>query len=559
MSDELQPGPWLKIHQELGIEAPDFDDRPLGTYVELYAESIPENTAIRFHDRDFSYAELNTLTNRLANALIALGVGRGDVIGAQLQNVPQYPVVLLAASKIGATLSSVSPLLAPVEVARQLEDANVKVLLSLDSLANSALLGIDRLPGCLTDVIVTGEDDLRQGNACELPDLSGATSHSYLDLTEASSRKFRQVELPYDHNLLIQYTGGTTGPAKGALLTLRGFMHSTVVTQVYRPWDIGTETAASAAPLFHIAGMMMLGITLRHGGRFLMIPDPRDMEHFCQQMIDCPPTRIGAVPTLYQMIYNHPLSANIDFSNLKFAMTGAAPSTGDERARLERMLQGTVMCDSYGMTETGPTTIVNPPTRCKPEAMGIPLPGMDVRIVDVETGTKEMPYGEAGEIIAATPAVMKGYLNRPEETAKALREWQGKTWMYSGDVGVMDEEGYVYIRDRTKDMIIVSGFKVFSVEVENELSALDCVALSALIGSPDEQRPGSEIVNLYVQLTEEARQRNAEEVRQEIADFCRENLAKYKVPKRIHLLDEIPLTGAGKIDKKVLRARDGST
>ena len=554
MSEALQPGPWEKIHRELGVKAPDFDDRPPGTFVELYAESIPDNTALRYHDRDISYAELNELANRLANALVTLGIKRGDVIGVQMQMIPQYAIALLAASKLGVALSSVSPLLAPVEITRQVEDANIKVLLSLDSLANSTLAALDSLPGCVTAVVITGGEDLRQAEELELPDLRGVNCHTYLGITGNASSVYRQAELPPDHTLLVQYTGGTTGPPKGALLTLRGYMHCAALTQVYRPWDIGTETVVNAAPLFHIAGMMQLGITLRHGGRFVMIPDPRDMKHFCQQMIDCPPTRIGAVPTMYQMIVDHPLSARIDFSKLKFAMTGAAPTTGDDRARVERMLQGTVLSDSYGMTETGPTTVVNPPARCKPEAMGIPLPGIDLRIVDVETGTREMPYGEAGEIIAATPCMMKGYMNRPDETAKALREWKGKTWMYTGDVGVMDEDGYVYMRDRIKDMIIVSGFKVFSVEVENELSALDCIALSALIGSHDERRPGSEIVNLYVQLTEEARQREAREVREEILDFCRANLAKYKVPKNIHLVDEMPLTGAGKVDKKVLRA-----
>ena len=558
INEDLAPGPWEKIHQELGVTAPDFDDRPLGTYIEHYAESIPENIAIRFHDLDINYAELNTFTNKLANALVALGIERGDVIGVQMPMIPQYAIALLAASKIGASLSSVSPLLAPVEIARQLEDANIKVLLTHDSLANSSLAALGRLPDCVTDVVVTGAGDLGQAEELQVPDLQGANFHTYLGITGDASSACQQVELPPDHTMLVQYTGGTTGPAKGALLTLRGYMHCTVLTQVYEPWEIGKETAVNAAPLFHVAGMMQLGITLRHGGRFVMIPDPRDMNHFCQQLIDCQTTRIGAVPTMYQMIADHPLSARIDFSKLKFAMTGAAPTTGEGRARVERMLQGTVLSDSYGMTETGPTTVVNPPARCKPEAMGIPLPGIDMRIVDVETGTREMPYGEAGEIIAATPCVMKGYLNRPDETAKALREWKGKTWMYTGDVGVMDEDGYVYMRDRTKDMIIVSGFKVFSVEVENELAELDCIALSALIGSPDEQRPGSEIVNLYVQLTEEAKQRDADEVRQEILDFCRANLAKYKVPKVIELIDEIPLTGPGKVDKKVLRDRAAS-
>ena len=153
------------------------------------------------------------------------------------------------------------------------------------------------------------------------------------------------------------------------------------------------------------------------------------------------------------------------------------------------MLNGVVLSDGFGMTESGPTIVVNPPERCKPEAVGIPLPSVDVRIVDVETGTRELPHGEAGEIIVASPCLMKGYLNRPEATANAMRDWHGKTWMHTGDVGVMDAEGYVYLKDRAKDMIIVSGFKVFSVEVEDKLAELDFIACSALVGSPDPNRP----------------------------------------------------------------------
>lgn len=554
INEELQPGPWEKIHQELGVTAPEFDDRPIGAFIELYAETIPDNLAIRFYNRNINYGELNKLTNRLANALVGLGIKRNDVVGVQMQNFPQYAIALFAISKIGATLSSISPLLAPGEITRQIEDASIKVIISQDMLANSVMTAIEKFPSCVSDVIVTAASDFLEVEDLQLPELAGVTCHTYLGLTSDASDEFQQVRLPHDHIALIQYTGGTTGPAKGALLTLRGFMHNGAANQVYEPWDVGAESTASAAPLFHIAGMTFLAITFKNGASFLMIPDPRDIDHFCQQMIDCPPTRVGAVPTLYQMIYDNPLSKQIDFSKLKLAITGSAPTTDDDRARVENMLKGIVLSDTYGMTETGPTTIVNPPAKCKPEALGIPLPGMDIRIVDVESGTKEMPYGEAGEIIASTPCMMQGYLNKPEETAEAIREWKGKTWMFSGDVGVMDEDGYVYIRDRTKDMIIVSGFKVFSVEVEGELASLDCVAMSALIGSPDPQRAGSEIVNLYVELTEEAKQRDEDEIREEILAFCRANLAKYKVPKVIHIIDAIPLTPVGKVDKKVLRS-----
>ena len=553
MSDQLEPGPWLTIHKELGVEPPAFDSRPLGIFVEEYAESIADNSALRYFDQDICYRELNELSNRLANALAKLGVGLGDVVGLQLPNVPQYGIALVALSKLGAVACGVSPPLAPAEVANQLEDAGIKVLISLDSLAKSTLESLDGLPQCVTAVIVTGADDLRQPVGLELPILESVTCKAYLELTADASPEFNQVDLPPDHICLIQYTGGTTGKPKGAMLTLHGIMYNIVIAHLFRPWEVGAETAFNALPPTHIGGCGTFLWAFRYGAQMVLIPDARDIDHYCQQMIECPPTRLSGVPTLYQMIADHPLSAEIDFSHVNFAMCGAAPITGEARKRIEGMLQGTVLSDGYGMTEGGPTVIVNPPQRCKPESVGIPIPAVDVRIVDIETGTRELPYGEAGEIIISSPSLMKGYLNLPDETANSLREWQGRTWMHSGDVGVMDEEGYVYLKDRAKDMIIVSGFKVFSVEVEDKLSGLEFVALSALIGSPDVKRPGSEIVNLYVELAPEAKQLDPDQVRTDIREFCRAEMAAYKVPKIIHLVDAIPLTPVGKVDKKALR------
>ena len=553
MSDQLEPGPWLTIHKELGVEPPAFDSRPLGIFVEEYAESIADNSALRHFDQDICYRELNELSNRLANALAKLGVGLGDVVGLQLPNIPQYGIALVALSKLGAVACGVSPPLAPAEVANQLEDAGIKVLISLDSLAKSTLETLDGLPQCVTAVIVTGADDLRQPVGLELPILESVTCKTYLELTADASPEFNQVDLPPDHICLIQYTGGTTGKPKGAMLTLRGIMYNIVIAHLFRPWAVGAETAFNALPPTHIGGCGTFLWAFRYGARMVLIPDARDIDHYCQQMIECPPTRLSGVPTLYQMIADHPLSAEIDFSHVNFAMCGAAPITGEARKRIEGMLQGTVLSDGYGMTEGGPTVIVNPPQRYKPESVGIPIPSVDVRIVDVETGTREMPYGEAGEIIISSPSLMKGYLNLPDETANSLREWHGRTWMHSGDVGVMDKEGYVYLKDRAKDMIIVSGFKVFSVEVEDKLDGLEFIALSALIGSPDVNRPGSEIVNLYVELAPEAKQLDPDQVQTDILEFCRAEMAAYKVPKVIHLVDAIPLTPVGKIDKKMLR------
>ena len=487
-----------------------------------------------------------------------VGVGSNDVVGLYMPNVPQYVTGALAVLKLGATATGVSPLLAPAEVASQLEDAGVKVLIALDSLAKPTLEALDgqgKLPVCVRAVIVTGANDLTQPVRLELPELAAMSCLTYPELISNAGSEFTQVELPPDHICLIQYTGGTTGKPKGAMLALGPMMYHMRLLHVYRPWDVGTETVASPFPLFHVGGLMGMFTSLRFGARSLLILDARDLDHLCQQLVDFPPTRIQGVPTLYQAIADHPLSAQIDFSHLVHAQTGSAPITGDARKRIEQMLKGAVLSDCFGLTESGPTILANPPERCKPKAVGLPVPGVDVRIVDIETGIRELPYGEAGEIIAASPCLMKGYLNKPDETAHALREWHGKTWIHTGDIGVMDEEGYVYLKDRTKDMIIVSGFKVFSVEVEDKLFALQFIANCALIGRPDENRPGSEVVNLYVELTAEAARLDPDKVQADILEFCRAEMAAYKVPKIIRIVDAIPLTPVGKIDKKVLRER----
>ena len=278
------------------------------------------------------------------------------------------------------------------------------------------------------------------------------------------------------------------------------------------------------------------------------------MDHICRQLQRFPPTRIAAVPTLYQMLVNTPAFGAVDFSRLKIALSGAAPLPAADRARIEAVIGHGKLSDVFGMTETGPVHVCNPPTRCKPAAVGIPVAGADTRIVDLETGTREMPFNEPGEIITSGPQLMQGYLNLPEESARALRVLDGRTWMFTGDVGYMDEEGYVYVCDRAKDMLIVGGYKVFSVEIEDKLKALGGVAQSAVIGTPDAGRPGNDVVNLYVELTPAARARDEDAMRAEILAFCRENLAPYKVPKRIVFVEQIPVTAVGKIDKKRLRA-----
>ena len=546
--------PWQGIYHELGIEAPPLDDRTLGYWVEEHGKSLADNTALQYIDREISYRELDEMSNQLANALTSLGVSKDDVVGIQMPNIPQYPIAVAAISKLGCTGSGVSPLLMPGEIVHQIEDAGITTLISFDALANSALTQLPNIPACLENVIVAGAADYLAPTEVGIPDLAGVNCSSYLSAVDTASTAFEASPADWNDTWMIQYTGGTTGAPKGAEISVRNLMYNICQTSAYSPWEIGKEVLATAFPMFHVAGLGVTVSAIRHGARALLIPDPRDIEFFCKQMTRFPPTRLAAVPTLYQMLLDHPSFGDIDFSNLKVAITGAAPLAATDRERIEAAIGANTISDLFGMTETGPVHVCSPHKRSKVGSIGIPVPGADTRIVDLETGTEEMPFGETGEIVTSGPHVMKGYLNLSDETAKALREWRGKTWMYTGDVGYMDDEGYIFLCDRAKDMLIVGGFKVFSVEVEDKLKGLDIIAESAVVGTPDEKRPGNDIVNLYVELKPDAKDRDAKAIGKEIQEYCRANMAAYKVPKVICVIDTIPLTPVGKIDKKVLRA-----
>ncbi len=551
MSEQAKP--WDFIYQEAGVSNPPFDERAMSEYVSEHANNIPDFPALRYFNLDISYQDLDKHANQLANALIELGITKSDVVGFHMPNIPQYVCALLAVSKIGCAGSGVSPLLAPAELAYQVNDANISVLISLDGLVSTSVAGMKDQPSCLAHVIATSATDFLAPAPLSLPDLEGVQVQSYLSLVREQSESFEQRDVHWNDTYLIQYTGGTTGAPKGAMLSVRNIVRCSATQYAFAPMDAGKDTALTPFPMFHIAGVGGVLAGLRFGGMSILVPDPRDLDYICDQMLACPPNYFGAVPTLFQMLLQNPKFAQIDFSQLKMAATGAAPLTSDDRRQIEEVIGEGRLCDAFGMTETSPVYIVNPPHRLKPTTLGIPVPGADVKIMDVETGTKEMPTGEPGEIVTSGPHVMKGYLNLPEESAKAMREFEGKTWMYTGDVGFMDEEGYVSISDRAKDMLIVGGYKVFSVELEDKLKNLDFITNSAIIGVADKARPGNDIVNVFIELSEDFKQADQADIEAQLMAFCRENMSPYKVPKKVHFIDAIPLTAIGKLDKKVLR------
>jgi long-chain acyl-CoA synthetase len=545
--------PWLATYEKIGVKISPPADRSLAEYLEEHARVRPDAPALHYFSRSWTYGQVNTTANQLANALSDLGVGRGDVVGLHMPNLPQYYLGLVAISKLGAIGSGVSPLLAPPELAHQVADARIKVLMSFETLgpAVSAM----HAPDCLQAVVICGARDLLDSPEVALPNLPQLKTVSFNSIFESASKSFETVPVDPQDTFMIQYTGGTTGKPKGAELSNSTLLHNPIQVLALAPEiRVGDEIFVSAFPLFHIAGLCFCLMAFVTGGSYECLPDPRDTDRICEAMKSRPPTRIAAVPALYDMLVANPKFAEVDFSRVEMASSGAAPMTRATQDAVTNIIGRPVMSDIFGMTETGPCHTSNPVVAPKAGSVGLPCAGAKIRIRDVETGLKDMPFGEAGEICSAGPQLMKGYLDLPEESARAVRMIEGERWMFTGDVGYMDEEGYVFLCDRAKDMLVVGGFKVFSVEVEDKLASLPMVASSAIIGTPDTRRPGNDIVNLYVSLSPDYRDKAEDGLRAELLAWIRENMAAYKVPKRIVFVDEIPLTPVGKIDKKKLRA-----
>jgi len=546
--------PWHKIYKQMGATIPEKDDRPLAAHIDRHAKERPEAPALLYFDKVFSYSEYRAEVNKLANVFKGLGLKKGDTVGMLMPNIPQYAIAVAACTRIGAIGTGLSPLSSPSELAYQIQDSGTNCVIALSDLMPK-ITAIGDMPGCLSSVIMTSALDYIKPADFDLAEIVNVETLAYNAVVPLASDECVQTPHHWNDTFMVQYTGGTTGRPKGAQLSIRNIMHNTAVNRpIWGKTEIGKEVYASPFPLFHIAGLYGLAFCVRLGGLFFLQPDPRNLPQLVEYMKKFPPTLVGAVPALTEMLLANPDFQALDFSALHTWGSGAAPISKETVAQLVGCIGVQKLSDAFGMTETCGAYVGNPTKNYKFGSVGIPALETDVKIMDVETGTVEMPTGEPGEICASGPQVMKGYLNLPEESANALRDIDGKTYMYSGDVGYMDEEGYLFLCDRAKDMLIVGGFKVFSVEIEDNLSSLDFVSSSAVVGQPDTSRPGNDIVNLFVQLSEPHKDRDEDEVRSEIMGYFAKNMAVYKKPKAIHFVDEIPLTPIGKIDKKALRA-----
>jgi long-chain acyl-CoA synthetase len=529
---------------------------------------FPNNMALAYQGLEISFDEVDKRSNQFANMLIENGFKKGDAVGINLPNIPEYIYSVVGTLKAGCIVSGVSPLMSDVQMQYQIDDlgkgGKQTALVTLDAIFEHRLKKIAPTLPQLKVVIATSvigsfpkEQQEKIKAVQEIPSgvvtpLEGKVVYNFQDdvLTKFSD-ELPKVDISPDDIGWIQYTGGTTGPPKGAMLSHRNCMSNIISIKKWLQWEEGEGMLLSGFPMFHIAGLTVAESALALGWGQILIANPRDALHICNQIKAYSPTVLVNVPSLYQILINFRKFKRLDHSKLRMCISAASPFPKESQEKLEEIVGQGRLLELYGMTELSPVATMNPSIGNKKLGkVGLPIQNVKLKIVDPDTG-EEVPLGQPGEICAAGPLVMQGYYNKPEETAKAIDK---DGYMHSGDVGLMDEDGYVKIVDRTKDMIIVGGFKVFSAKVEDTLSKHPAVGMIALVGEPNPDRPGSEIVNAYIQLDPEFEyDGNQDALKEDFINFAKDNCAPYEIPKKIHITDDLPLTVIGKIDKKALR------
>jgi long-chain acyl-CoA synthetase len=337
------------------------------------------------------------------------------------------------------------------------------------------------------------------------------------------------------------------------MLSHRNAAHNIMSVIRWLGWEEDEGVLLSAFPMFHAAGLTITECAIYAGWTQVLVPNPRDTDHICREMEKYGVTNLVNVPSLYQMLMTNPKFRQMNHSNLGTCVCAASPFPRESQEELEGIIGQGKLLELYGMTETSPVSVMNPMKgRRKLGTVGVPFLNVEAKLVDPDSG-EEVALGEPGEICVRGPLVMRGYYNRPEETLKAI---DPDGYMHTGDVAIMDEDGFMRLVDRTKDMIIVGGYKVFSSKVEETIARHPAIGTIALVGVDNPQRPGSEVVKAFVQLDpDHAGDGDENALKADITRFAKESCSAYEVPKVIEIMQEMPLTAVGKIDKKVLRAR----
>ncbi len=540
--------PWLSHYDYWVRPHVNYPRRPLHEILRMTAVEMPDHIATAFLGAYLTFGQIKQQSDKLATAIARLGIKQGDRVGIMLPNCPQYIVSAFAVLRLGATVVNVNPLYTPREVLVVAKDSGMRLMLTLDVLAPVTLAVRDQTK--IEHLIITS---LAEYSAAATPTTTVEDTLRLADLLAGVEElDLPRVEIDADDVAVLQYTGGTTGVPKGAMLTHYNIFANVVQTACWRHDSLrrGEDTYLLVIPFFHIYGFTVGLIEgVWRGVKQVLIPK-YDVEALLKAISDYRPTYFPAVPTIYISLLNHPKAKDYGLDKIRQFNCGSAPLPVEVIEQFEQLTGGTLM-EGYGLSEASPVTHTTPLlSRRKPGSIGLPLPDTDMRVVDLETGLREVPVGEEGELCIAGPQVMKGYWNRPDETAIALRtDDVGRTWLYTGDVAWMDEDGYSYIVQRKKDMIIVGGFNVYPSEVEGVLYTHPAVMEAAVIGIPDAYR--GEVVKACVVLRP-----GATATPEELIKHCTGGLAEFKVPCKMEIRESLPKTAVGKILHRVLREED---
>ncbi|MCW8886152.1 MAG: AMP-binding protein [Motiliproteus sp.] len=481
------------------------------------------------------------------------GLKPGDRIAIQLPNLIQYPVALFAALRVGLVVVNTNPLYTADEIEHQFNDAGVKGVIVLANMAHLIEKVIDRTP--LEKVIVTELGDAQSPvrrllvNAMVkhvkrmVPDYHLPNAISFVAaMKEGAKLKLEPVELQRDDLALLQYTGGTTGVAKGAMLSHGNILANMLQVKglLESNTEAGREVAIAPLPLYHIyAFTLNCMVTMEIGCHVVLITNPRDIPAFVKELKKWRFTIFSGLNTLFVALCKDPQFRELDFKSLHLTLSGGMALTEAAAERWQHVT-GCEVIEGYGLTETSPIVSVNPPGSIQPGSIGLPIPHTEVRLLDEEDAP--VPLGGVGELCVRGPQVMMGYWNQPEETAEVLSE---DGWLRTGDVAQIQEDGYIRIVDRKKDMIIVSGFNVYPNELENILSGHPEIEECVVVGLPDEQC--GEVIKLFVVSN------NPYLSVKEVRDYARERLTAYKVPSQVEFRTELPKTNVGKVLRRSLR------
>ena len=542
--------PWFRFYAKQVPRSIDYPNITLSEVLKQSAKDFPDNPAIIYFGKRISYRELDEMVDRFAAALQDLGVKKGDRVGIQLPNIPQFVIAFYGALRAGAICVTCSPLYKARELEHQLNDAGAETLVVMDTLY--PIVQEIRERSKLRNVIATSPRDYLPPLLRTLSPLKGVKSYKcpgaidFLSIMKHEPNP-KPVLVKPDELALLQYTGGTTGVPKGAMITHRNLIVNAAQCEVELPMRRGIDVNVTALPLFHIFGMTCaMNAPVLTGTTMLMIPDPRDPKGILNTISKYKATTFCSVPTMYIALINTPDIKKYDLSTVRACMSGAAPLPVEIQKKFEQLTGGRLV-EGYGLTESSPVSHVNPlddPKKNRPGSIGIPVPDTEAKIVDLETGTKDLKPNEVGELVIKGPQVMQGYWNQPDETKNTLRGG----WLYTGDIAKMDEDGYFYIVDRKKDMIDVSGLKVWPREVEEVLYEHPAVNEAAVVGVADAYR--GETVKAYVTLKPGYQGKVTEE---DIIKFCKDKIATYKAPRLVEFRDSLPKTLVGKILRRTLK------